>query len=206
MSMIWVVLGAGNLIRDIQDTIVASGYFLKCVVVNQELPLEIKKKIVAPIIQLEDFKPETRDQHLFGFVNPNKEAFIQKLPYSSVTYGNLIHPRAYIARDVKFGYGNYIGAMSVIAPGTNIGDFNYINRAVSIGHDVQIGDFNTFSPGATICGNCQIGNKNYFGANSTLIDGKIIKDKITIGAGGVVHQNIMDSGTYVGVPIKKILK
>ena len=36
------------------------------------------------------------------------------------------------------------------------------------------------------------------------IDGIEIEDEITIGAGGVVVRDILEKGTYVGVPVKKV--
>ena len=85
-----------------------------------------------------------------------------------------------------------------------MGTLNYVNRQSSIGHDTRISDFNNIGPGCRIAGRCQIGSKNYFGIGSILIDALKIKDEITIGAGGVVIENLLLPGTYVGVPAKKI--
>jgi len=207
MSKIWVILGAGHLIRDLQDAINSRHDILRCIVTNQPLNDAIVAKIQVPIINLADYHPRSQDLHLFGFLNPDKERFLKschkRFAGLDFQFGNLIHDRAYLA-DVKLGFGNYLGPMSVVAPGTVLGNHNYLNRCASIGHDVVIGDFNHFGPSSVICGNTQIGNKNYFGANSTLIDGKRIEDGITIGAGGLVREHLQKSGTYVGVPAKML--
>jgi sugar O-acyltransferase (sialic acid O-acetyltransferase NeuD family) len=207
----WVILGAGNLIRDLREAIAASNHKLEAIVINQPLTEDLQKKIQAPIIKLENFQFKADLSYIFGFLNPAKETFLAELKdhgfdFQSEYLGfeNLIHPKAYLSADSYLGAGNYLGPMSVVAPGTRIGNFNYINRCASIGHDVQIGDFNHFGPGAVVCGNCKVGSKNYLGANSTLIDGKNLANGITVGAGGLVRTDLLEPGTYVGVPVKKL--
>jgi len=211
----WVILGAGNLIRDLQEAIMACNDTLEAVVTNQPLAQDLQRKITVPIIELKDFQFKPDLFYIFGFLNPNKESFLAELRNNGLEttkkfrlgfpcFENLIHPKAYIPDTSDLGVGNYFGPMSVVGPSAKIGNFNYINRCASIGHDTQIGDFNHFGPGAVICGNCSVGSKNYFGANSTLIDGKILANEITIGAGGLVRTTLLEPGTYVGVPVKKL--
>ena len=59
-------------------------------------------------------------------------------------------------------------------------------------------------PGAIVSGNVDIKDRVYLGTNSTIIEKKRICDDVTIGANGVVVRDIINPGTYVGVPVKKI--
>jgi serine acetyltransferase len=61
-------------------------------------------------------------------------------------------------------------------------------------------------PGSIVSGNVHIGNGVYLGTNSSIIEKKYLLHDIVIGANSVVIRDITESGTYVGVPVKKIEK
>jgi sugar O-acyltransferase (sialic acid O-acetyltransferase NeuD family) len=201
----WTIFGTGYFINDINDAVESNEQRIEVLVLNMVLNADIMKRIPAHIkvINIADFKPST-DFYIFGFLNPDKQPFIELLRGYDLHFHNLVHQRSYVAGSVDMGKGNFIGAGAVIAPNVKIGDFNYINRNASVGHDTVINNFNHIGPGCNIAGLCRIGNNNYFGIGSTIIDTIEIKDSITIGAGGVVVDNISDIGSYVGVPVKKI--
>lgn len=202
--MNWTVFGAGNFILDIVDAIETNGGRLTFVVINKPLPKEVLSKIPknATIIPIKKFRPRTT-KYFFGFVDPKKETLLKFLSPFGITFANLIHKKAYVAKHVKMGQGNFIGAGAVVGPGVKLGNFNTVNRMASLGHEVIIGNGNHIGPGCTISGRCNIGNKNFFGAGSTIIDGIEVGNKIVLGAGAVLVQNATKSGTYVGVPAKK---
>jgi len=199
----WTIFGAGNLINDINDAIESIGQRIEFLVLNMELDKHVLEKIPSSIkiIKLEDFQPST-DHYLFGFVDPNKKPFLKSLGKFDLHYSNLIHKFSYVSKTVKVGQGNYIGAGVVLAPNIHLGDFNYINRSASVGHDTEIIHFNHLGPGCTVAGNCKIGNNNFLGMRSVIINNVEIKDDITIGAGGVVIKDILEPGTYAGVPVR----
>ena len=55
-----------------------------------------------------------------------------------------------------------------------------------------------------INGGCQIGNRCFVGSNSTIAQGVTVCNDVIIGAGSVVIKDIMEPGTYVGNPAKKM--
>jgi sugar O-acyltransferase (sialic acid O-acetyltransferase NeuD family) len=201
----WTAFGTGNFINDIRDAIESNNERLELIVLNMEVSSDRLSRIPASVkvINIEDFRPST-DNYFFGFINPGKEPLLESLKRYRLNYSNLIHKFSYIAGTVKMGEGNYIGAGAVIMPNVRLGNFNYLNRLSSIGHDTVVSDCNHFGPGSIVAGRCKIGNKNFFGMRSTVIDGTEIGNEITIGAGGVVIREVMEKGTYVGVPVKKI--
>lgn len=204
-SRTWTIFGAGHFFNDMNDAIESNNHKCKQLVLNVELSEDILRKIPAHIkvIDITDFKPST-DYYLFGFLNPDKQPFLDLLEGFDILLSNLLHKRSYIAGTVIMGNGNFVGAGVVLAPNVRVGDFNYINRNASVGHDTVIGDFNHIGPGCAVAGLCKIGDRNFLGISSTVIDKVEIKDRIKIGAGGVVVNNILEKGTYVGVPVKKI--
>lgn len=205
--MNWTVFGAGNFISDILDAIEARGDSLTHLYYNQKLSPAILAKIpssvsVAPIA---DFVPTT-DHYFFGFIDPAKQNLLDALTPHHLTFANLIHPRAYISREVTLGEGNYFGAGAIVGPGSTVGNYNFINRSASLGHDLVVGSGNHFGPSSTISGRCLIGNGNMFGTGSTVIDGLKINDQILLGAGAVLLRDALQPGTYVGVPAKMITR
>jgi UDP-3-O-[3-hydroxymyristoyl] glucosamine N-acyltransferase len=59
-------------------------------------------------------------------------------------------------------------------------------------------------PGSIISGNCKIGDSVYLGSNSSVREKTKITDDIIVGLNSGVVKNITESGTYVGVPAKRI--
>lgn len=131
-----------------------------------------------------------------------RKKIVESLPLAQ--HISLIHPSAYIGKEVKIGKGAIICPKVCITTKIDLGDFAHLNLLSTIGHECKIGDYFTTAPGAKISGNCTIGQKVYFGTNSCVIEKKNICDEVIIGAGGVVVKDIRESGTYVGIPAKKI--
>lgn len=120
---------------------------------------------------------------------------------------NLIHPSVIIRKKFcNFGVGNIICAGAVLTTDVSLGNFNLINLNCTIGHDVEMGDFNVVNPLTAISGGVRIGNNNLIGTGVKVIQNLSIVDNIVIGAGAVVANNIYESGTYIGIPAKRIIK
>lgn len=135
-----------------------------------------------------------------------REQIIKTLP-EETRYFTFIHPSVKILdKNIKIGRGTFIGVNCVLTTNIEIGNFSILNRGNHIGHDCKIGEFFSCMPGSIISGNVDIGDRCYLGTNSSVIEKIKITNDVIIGAGGVVVDNINESGTYVGVPAKKIIK
>lgn len=116
----------------------------------------------------------------------------------------LIHPRSIIGEDVEIKEGIVVMANAVINSGTYIGKCCIINTSSSVDHDCYINDFAHICPGTNIAGGVKIGKYCWLGIGSCIKQYLSICDNCLIGAGSVVIKNIMESGSYVGVPTKRI--
>lgn len=116
----------------------------------------------------------------------------------------LIHPDAIISRRVRIGNGSVIMAGAVINSDAVIGEGCIVNTGASVDHDCQIQSFVHISVGAHVAGTCKIGTRTWIGAGATVSNNVNICSDCMIGAGAVVIENIKESGTYVGVPAKRI--
>ena len=117
----------------------------------------------------------------------------------------LIHPDAVIAEDVVMGAGTVVMAGAVIHPGTHIGKGCIINTCSSVDHDCTVGDFVHVAVGSHLCGTVNVGAGTWIGAGATVSNNVFICPDCMIGAGAVVIKEIKESGTYVGVPAKRVM-
>ena len=117
---------------------------------------------------------------------------------------SIIHPSAIIGSNVNIGIGTFVAPGAVINTGSTIGKGVIINTCASVDHDCIIADFCHISVGARIAGTVTIGHGTFLCAGATVINNHSICDGCVIGAGAVVIKNLTESGTYVGVPAKKI--
>lgn len=116
----------------------------------------------------------------------------------------LIHPDAVIAEDVVIGAGTVVMAGAVINPGVRIGKGCIINTCSSVDHDCVVGDYVHIAVGSHLCGTVFVGSGTWIGAGATVSNNISICPDCMIGAGAVVVNDIQESGTYVGVPVRRI--
>jgi sugar O-acyltransferase (sialic acid O-acetyltransferase NeuD family) len=142
--------------------------------------------------------------------NPNlRQKIINKIikHHKFEVFETLISPSVNLmANNISIGHGSIICANCILTCDINLGQFSQLNLATTIGHDTKIGDFFTTAPGVHISGKVSIGNNVYLGTNVSVIEEINICDNVIIGAGACVSKDILESGTYVGVPAKKLEK
>ncbi|MBR5648281.1 acetyltransferase [Pseudobutyrivibrio sp.] len=142
---------------------------------------------------------------IVGIGNAVVRARMQKrLEESNYNVVSLIHPNAVIAHDVKIGIGTAVMAGAVINSGSTIGRGCIINTSASVDHDNIIGDFVHISVAAHTAGTVTVGDNTWVGIGATVINNINITRDVMIGAGAVVVKDIIESGTYIGVPAVKI--
>lgn len=116
----------------------------------------------------------------------------------------LIDNKASISIDSYADWGSIIFPYVVCTANNKIGKHVTIYQHCSISHDTIIGDYCNITPGVQIAGRCKIGNFVYLGIGCAISNDVTICDDVIVGAGTVVVDNITESGTYVGVPARKI--
>lgn len=128
--------------------------------------------------------------------------------FKNVSFPSIISPFATIlsVNTVIIGEGCIICANCILTCDTTIGGFVHLNLGTTIGHDVIMNDFITTAPLVSINGKVIVESGVYFGTNSCTVENiKICHDSI-IGAGAVITKDITETGTYVGIPAKKLMK
>lgn len=116
----------------------------------------------------------------------------------------LIHPCAVISNSSVLDVGSVVMAGAIVNPCVKIGKGAIVNTCSSIDHGSCIGNYCHVSVGARIAGNVEIGDRVFFGAGAVSINNKKIASDVIVGAGAVVVNDLIEKGTYVGVPAIKI--
>ena len=139
-------------------------------------------------------------------VADSKDRFdiVKRLP-KETQYFTFIHPSVQIMDDnIEMGEGSFIGANSILTTNIKLGKHALLNRGNHIGHDCIIGDYFSMMPNAVVGGNVTIGDNAYLGSCSNIKEKINITSNVLIGMNAAVVKDITESGTYVGVPTKKI--
>lgn len=127
-----------------------------------------------------------------------------KIEAKTGSIATLIHPASIIDKNTKIRKGSVIAAGAVINTGTSIGRGAIVNTSSSIDHDCQVGDWCHVAVGAHLCGTVFIGDFTWIGAGAIVSNNLTVCPGCMVGAGAVVIKNIEESGTYIGVPAKRI--
>ncbi len=159
----------------------------------------------VPVMGLDAFDPE-KYQVVIAIGNPTvREKVVAQLP-TATQYFTLVDPSAVVSKYAILGAGTIIGAGVVINCNVKLGLHSRIDINSTLSHDIEAGDFFTTAPGGHVCGTCRIGDRVYLGAGAVIRQGIQLGDDVTIGMGGVVVKDIMEAGTYVGVPVTRMGK
>lgn len=146
-----------------------------------------------------------QDEVFVAIGNPSvREMLMERYKNRGMKIANLIHPDAVIGIQVKMGHGIIMMAGSVVNPDTEIGNGVIINTGATVDHDNRIEDYAHISVGAHLAGTVSVGRHSWIGAGAVVSNNISICDDVMIGAGAVVVRNIDKSGTYAGVPARKI--
>lgn len=195
--MIKAIIGAGGFAREVRSYIGHPEMFM---FVDDEYYTQ-NDNFIFPI---STFNPEAY-QVIIAIGDPmDRFDMVQKLP-KNTKYWTYIHPTAQIYSPLEnIGKGSIICPGVIITNNVNIGDHTHLNLLTTIGHDCEIGNYFTAAPGAKISGNCKIYSGVYVGTNASILEKLSIHSSVTIGLNAGVVKNIEESGTYVGVPAKKL--
>ena len=133
-----------------------------------------------------------------------RKRIVERFKGSAVRFATLIDPSVLMSKRVTVGEGSIICAGTIITVDVTIGRHVIINLDCTLGHDDVVGDFVTMYPSVNVSGNVVLGACTELGTGTQIIQGKRIATETIVGAGSVVGREIMEGGTYVGAPAKKI--
>jgi len=116
----------------------------------------------------------------------------------------VVHPAATVSLYARLQPGCFVAAGAVVGPQADIGTSAIVNHGAVADHDVHIGAFAHVAPKAALGGGVRIGRRVLVGAGAVVLPGISIADDVLVGAGAVVCVPLLEVGTYVGVPARRI--
>lgn len=195
-----IIIGAGGHAKVVSDVAIKSGWtvlgFLDDNLKNTNLPFPILGGTSDSLHYI------TKSQFVLAIGNNATRK--QMAERFNLPWATIVHPTAQIGSDVRIGKGTVVMAHAVINPSTYIGQHCIVNTGAVIEHDNKIEDYVHISPHATLCGTVSVGMLTHVGAGATIKNNMTITNNCRIGAGAVVVSGICSSGTYVGIPAKKV--
>ena len=203
MSKSVVIIGASGHGKVIADIIVNSDDKVLGFLDDAD-DVQGKKIIGFPVLgKIADFDNYRDCEFVIAIGNPYiREKISNELP---VKWYTAIHPTAVISSlDVEIGEGTVIMANAVVNPSARIGKHCIINTGAIVEHDNILEDYVHLSPNVTLAGIVKVGKSTHIGAGSCTKQVLNIASDCIIGAGSVIVKDITESGTYVGVPARKI--
>ena len=133
-----------------------------------------------------------------------RKRFLDELTQKGANIATLIHPGAVIGSGVEVGAGSVVMAGAVLNAECKLGRGCIVNTCASVDHDCIIGDYVHISVGAHLAGTVAVGNSTWIGAGAIVNNNITITESCMIGSGAVVVKDIQQSGTYVGVPARRL--
>lgn len=203
MSKSVIIIGASGHGKVIADIIESSGNKVKGFLDDDEL-LQGKDIVGFPVLgKTADYVNYIDCEFIIGIGNPNiRKKIAEEL---DVKWCTAIHPTAVVSKlDVEIGEGTVIMANAVINPSAKVGKHCIVNTSSVVEHDNVLADYVHISPNTALAGTVVIGKSTHIGVGASVKNNISITDNCIIGAGAVVVDDITESGTYVGVPARRI--
>lgn len=156
--------------------------------------------------KLSDVNKYINDYDVFVAIGSNdiRRKILEDLKEENAVIPTIIHPSAIIGENVTIGEGTVVMPGTIINADAKIGNGCIINTAAVVEHDCIVDDYVHISVGTKLAGNVNVGKLSMIGIGATIINNVKLCENITVGAGAVVVRDILESGTYIGVPSRKI--
>lgn len=200
-----LIIGAGGHGRVVADIALRMDKWREIAFLDDDENIQ-PSMIIEVIGKSSDAFTYINDYDIFVAIGNNKtrEKIQVQLEVAGVNIPTLIHPSAIIGEGVEVGIGTAVMAGAIINCYGIIGKGCIINTGVIIDHDSVIGDYVHMSPGAHLAGTVQVGKGSWLGIGSVVSNNINICSGCKVGAGAVVVRNITKSGTYVGIPARRL--
>ena len=133
-----------------------------------------------------------------------KAAVVERLAHVPLRWATVVHPRATIGPNVRFGRGCYVAAGALVTVNVRVGDFATINMHAQVAHDGVLGDFVTLHPDAHLSGGVSIENGCEIGTGAAVLPGVSGGAWAVLGAGCVAPRPLAGDVTHVGIPARPV--
>lgn len=196
-----VIIGAGGHGRVIADIAQKNGYTDICFVDDRISSGAMMFPVIGTSSDINGLNDGKTDFVVAIGDNRTRKKIAEKY---AVNWVSLIHPSAQIALGAKIDKGTVVMANAVINACASVGRHCIVNSGAIVEHDNEIEDYVHLSPRVALGGTVRVGAQTHIGIGATVSNNVRICENSVIGAGAVVVRNIEQSGTYIGIPARRI--
>ncbi len=205
-----IIVGAGGFGREVY------GYALSCIEngANWRVKgfLDDNPNALNPynyplgiIGSISEWRPSAGELYIMGLGAPKEKKRIAEFLMSrGAEFTTLIHPLAYIGRNVKMGKACIICPFCVLNCDLELGDFVTVNTNSALGHDARIGSWCTLSSHSDITGRVSLGEGVFFSSSVTTVPSAKIGDWCNVGINSSVIGRIKPNTKVFGNPASEI--
>ncbi|MCK6601717.1 MAG: acetyltransferase [Bacteroidetes bacterium] len=164
-----------------------------------------KEQLPLPVDTVENWlalpaDKRSGDRLLVAIGSSERRHLIAVLEAAGARFDTLIHPTAYVGREVMIETGVQIGPGCILTTEIRVGAHSILNIGCSLSHDVTLGRMCTLSPGVRLAGKVTAGPGVFFGIGAVVIDKITIGEGSIIAAGACVTRDIPPGVMAAGVP------
>lgn len=94
---------------------------------------------------------------------------------------------------------------AVVNAGAVVGRSCIINTGATVDHDCILDEYVHVAVGAHLAGTVTVGTKTWIGIGAVVSNNLHVCSGCMIGAGAVVVRDIVEPGTYIGVPAERYI-
>lgn len=202
-----LIVGAGGHGKVVADTALETGCWQEIAFLDARYP-ELQHNDVAPVIGTEGDAGRVRDRFpelVVAIGNSSlRISLLEKFRELGFRLADVIHPRAFVSRDVVLGGGCVVFAQAAINRSARLGLGCIVNTGATVDHDCLLGNGVHCCPGSHLGGGVRIGDFSWVGIGASVIQQISIGARVTLGAGSAVISDIPDHATAVGVPARVV--
>lgn len=133
-----------------------------------------------------------------------RAAAVARVEAAGLGFAAVVHPAAFVARDVSIGDGAMVLPMAVVHTGAAIGCHAIVNTGAIVEHDCIIGEFAHVSPGACLGGGVHVERAAHVGLGACVLPGLRVGAGAVVAAGAAVIADVPPGAVVGGVPARNL--
>lgn len=207
-----VLYGAGSQAYVLGEIITSLGFKVEAILNDIEIPTgfhSAAEEVVVGSTAINEWLRRARPDLKYAIsigAHHGKARFERHrlLRTSGLQPTTLVHQTAWISDGAQIGEACQVLAFAFVGTRARLGDAVILNTRASVDHECILGNGVHVGPGATLAGRVKVGDYTFIGTGASVRPDTSIAANCIIGAGTVVTRDILEPGTYVGSPARRI--
>ena len=199
-----LIFGAGGHGRVLVDAALLAHQWPRIVASDRKLP-DNQSELLPGIDLLTVAAAQALDPSVHVAIGNNQFRQKEADAWGHERLVSVVHPAAVVSVFSSLGAGCFVAANAVVGPSARVGMGVIVNHGAVVDHDVEVGSFSHIAPNASLGGHVKLGQRVLIGSGAVVLPSIVIGDDVIVGAGSVVNAHLLESGTYAGIPARKIL-